>query len=135
MQNISIIGRVGKSAEVKEFNSNQVINFSVAVSETYKDKQGEKQTTTTWFEVSKWGNNTAIAPYIKQGDNIYVSGKVNNRAYTNKDGEIVVANGINAFEIELLGSKGDNSNSAPAPQQPASASNYSSDLPEDDLPF
>lgn len=103
MQKSEIIGRVGQDAEVKDLGSNQVINFSVAVSETYI-KNNEKQTSTTWFEVSKWGNNTAVAPYIKKGDLIFVSGKVNNRAYVKEDGSIQVINGITAFEIELLGS-------------------------------
>ena len=129
------IGRVGKDAEVKDFGTNQVINFTIAVSEKFKDKAGEIQETTTWITVSKWGNNTGIAQYIRKGDMIYVSGKPNNRAYLAPDGTAKVDNGITAFEIQLLGSKGDNSNSAPALQQPASASNYSSDLPEDDLPF
>jgi len=128
------IGRVGKDAEVKEFGTNQVINFTVAVSEKFKDKDGQQQETTTWITVSKWGNNTNIAQYIKKGDMIYVSGKPNNRAYLAADGTAKVDNGITAFDIQLLGSKGDNSNSAPAPQQQP-ADNYSSDMPEDDLPF
>lgn len=103
MQKIEIIGRVGQDAEVKDLSSNQVINFSVAVSETFV-KNNEKVTSTTWFEISKWGNNTAVAPYIKKGDMIFISGKINNRAYAKDDGSIQVINGITAFEIELLGS-------------------------------
>lgn len=113
MQKIEIIGRVGADAQVKDLGQNQVINFSVAVSETYV-KNNEKVTNTTWYEISKWGNNTAVAQYIKKGGLIYISGKINNRAWVKEDGTAQVVNGINAFEIELLGSKED-SDSAPAP--------------------
>ncbi len=122
MQRIEIIGRVGSDAEVKDLGQNQVINFSVAVSETYV-KNNEKVTNTTWFEISKWGNNTAVAQYIKKGGLIFVSGKVSNRAWVKEDRTAQVVNGINAFEIELLGSK-DDSNSTPAPSTQTSPKEF-----------
>jgi len=122
MQRIEIIGRVGSDAEVKDLGQNQVINFSVAVSETYV-KNNEKVTNTTWFEISKWGNNTSVAQYIKKGGQIFVSGKVSNRAWVKEDGTAQVVNGINAFEIELLGSK-DDSNSTPAPSTQTSPKEF-----------
>jgi len=104
MQNISILGRLGNDAEIKDLGNNQVIEFSVAVSETFT-KDNEKQTKTTWFKCSKWGNNTAVAQYIKKGDNIFVSGKPNNSAYIDSNGIAQVQNSITVFEIELLGTK------------------------------
>lgn len=103
MQQISILGRVGADAEVKDLGNNQVINFSVAVTENYT-QNGEKKQKTSWFEISRWGNNSDLAKYIKKGDNIFVAGKTNNRAYQDKNGEIQVVNGIVANEIQLLGS-------------------------------
>lgn len=118
MIKLEIIGRVGRDAEIKDFNNNQVIYFPVAVSENYVNKtSGEKVTNTTWFDCSKWGNNTSIAQYIKKGDLIFISGKVNNRAYQKDDGSIQVVNGINVNEIMLLGSKNESQ-----PQQPAQQS-------------
>ena len=116
MQRIEIIGRVGSDAEVKDLGGNQVINFSVAVSETFI-KNNEKVTNTTWFEISKWGNSTTVAQYIKKGGQIFVSGKVSNRAWINNDGKAQVTNGINAFEIELLGNKTEEPNSTNSPSQ------------------
>jgi single-strand DNA-binding protein len=107
MQSLSIIGRLGDDAQIKDLNSNQVIEFSVAVSESYTDKQGTKQTKTTWFNCAKWGNQTAVAQYLKKGGQVFVSGKPNNRAYAKDDGTIVVVNGITVMEIELLGNKDD----------------------------
>lgn len=121
MQEIQIIGRIGKDAEVKDFNNNQVINFSVAVSEKFTNKQtGEITTNTLWFECAKWGNNTSVAQYIKKGGQIFVKGKINNRAWLDQNGTPQVTNGINVFEIELLGSKDE---SAPQPQGQRSPSN------------
>lgn len=148
MQYISIIGRIGQDAEVKDLGTNQVINFSVAVSETYV-KNNEKVTNTIWFEISKWGNNTSVAQYIKKGNEIFVSGKVNNRAWVKEDGTAQVVNGITAFEIQLIGGRQEDSNSTPAPstqtnpkEYPQSAmqnsfvdGNGANDDPESDLPF
>jgi single-strand DNA-binding protein len=103
MVRIEIIGNVCADAQVKDLNNNQLISFSVAVNESFT-QNGEKQTKTTFFDCTKWGNNTAVAQFIKKGDLIFVSGKPNNRAYTKEDGSIQVVNGITVFEIELLGS-------------------------------
>lgn len=150
MQKIQVIGRIGKDAEVKDFGNSQVINFSVAVSEKYTNKQtGEITTNTTWFECAKWGNNTSIAQYIKKGGQIFVEGKINNRAWVDQSGTPQVTNGINVFEIELLGSKDDNSAPPSQPQRspstaqpipPVNEQNFmpsstSSEEEHDDLPF
>ncbi len=133
MQEIQIIGRIGKDAEVKDFNNNQVINFSVAVSEKFTNKQtGEITTNTLWFECAKWGNNTSVAQYIKKGGQIFVKGKINNRAWLDQNGTPQVTNGINVFEIELLGSKDD---SAPQPQGQRSPSTAPTIPPVNEQPF
>lgn len=68
MNRLEIIGHIGNDSEVKDLGNNQVINFSVAVSETWIDKTtNEKKTNTTWFECAKWGNNTQIAKWLKKG--------------------------------------------------------------------
>jgi len=143
MQRVEIIGRVGADAEVKDFPTSRLISFSVAVSESYTNKQGEKVTNTTWVECSRWTNNVSIAQYIKKGDLIYVEGKMNNRAYLGSDGEAKVVNGINVSHIELLGSKSDSPQSAPPRHERPQANQSNSfvdgeDFKEeehDDLPF
>lgn len=131
MNQTQIIGRIGQDAEIKDFNTNQVINFSVAVSERWKDKDGNKQEKTYWYRCAKWGNNTAIAQYLTKGTLVYVNGVCEPQSYINKSGEIVQAQGLTVRNIELLGG----GNSQPqektqsAPQQP------NLDTQEDDLPF
>ena len=141
MQEIQIIGRVGKDAEVKDFNNNQVINFSVAVSEKFTNKQtGEITTNTLWFECAKWGNNVSVAQYIKKGGQIFVKGKINNRAWLDQSGTPQVTNGINVFDIELLGSKEDSNQSTapkldPIPEQKFEPISSANEDEHNDLPF
>lgn len=140
MQRIEIIGNIGRDAEVKDFNNNQVINFPVAVTERINNENR-----TIWFEIAKWGNNVAVAPYLKKGTKVFISGKVNNRGYINQQsGDVVIVNGINAFEIELLGDapqqQNQQQNSAPQRQSydntthVQDAQQYNQEDPED-LPF
>lgn len=131
MQQTQILGRLGKDAEVKDVGDTQVINFSVAVSENWKDKNGEKQEKTTWYECAKWGNNVGIAPYLKKGTQVYVSGNAEARAYVNNDGDAVGVLGIRVFQIELLGSK--DSQSEPNTQQ--QPQNNNSSTADDPFPF
>ena len=121
MNRLEIIGHIGQDAEVKDLGTNQVINFSVAVSESYTNKQNEKVTSTMWFECAKWGNSTAIAQYLKKGTQVYVSGKPNNRGWVNEQGEVKTVNGITVFDIQLLGSKTE-SFPNPAPATPVNTS-------------
>lgn len=101
MIKIQAIGYLGKDAEVKDISNNQIINFSVAVSESYK-KEGETITNTTWYECSKFGNNIAVAQFLKKGTQVYVEGKPANRYFQKDDGSVTLVNGINVSSIELL---------------------------------
>ena len=139
MNRLEIIGHIGNDAEIKDFGTNQVINFSVAVSESYTNKQNEKVTSTMWFECAKWGNNTSVAQYLKKGTQVYVSGKPNNRAWVNEQGEAKSVNGINVFDIQLLGSRQESNqdtqtNAAPT-TSPQTQSNVTQNVESDDLPF
>jgi len=141
MNRLEIIGHIGNDAEIKDLGTNQVINFSVAVSESYTNKQNEKVTSTMWFECVKWGNNTAVAQYLKKGTQVYVSGKPSNRGWVNEQGEAKIVNGITVFDIQLLGSKTESTQSnatAPAQTQ-TNPQQMGGSLPgedeESDLPF
>jgi single-strand DNA-binding protein len=141
MQRIDIIGHIGQDAEIKDFNNNQVINFSVAVTESYVNKgTGEKTQNTTWFECAKWGNQTQIAQYLKKGQLVFVTGKPQARAWQKPDGTLASSLGINVFDIKLLGSPKTENNSAATPQQNNAQTNTNPQSPKkeeehDDLPF
>ena len=133
MQRIELIGHIGQDAEVKDFNDNQVINFSVAVTESYTNKQGEKISNTTWYECAKWGNNTSVAQYLKKGTQVFVSGKPQSRAWQKEDGTLVSNLGVNVFNLTLLGSKNENQNQSQSQSQPQSSNNAQVQAPETNL--
>lgn len=136
MNKQEIIGFIGQDAEVKDLGQNQVINFSVAISESYVNKNTkEKVTSTVWFECAKWGNNTSIAQYLKKGTQVYVLGKPNNRAWQKEDGSLVVVNGINVFEIELLGTKKISNESNEKQTESVNKGHTANEEEQDDLPF
>lgn len=82
-----IMGRLGKDPEVKTVGDTQVATVSVAVSEKWKDKKGEQQERTEWFEVNFWGKDAEnIQRFFKKGDGIYVEGPTQTRTYDDKDG-------------------------------------------------
>ena len=126
-----IIGHLGKDAEVKDVNGKKVINFSVAHTEKYKDSQGAEQSKTTWVECAKWGETTAIAPYLKKGTQVYVEGTPEIRTWE-KDGKTNANFACRVGMVQLL-SGGEKVAAAPAPT--AATPIADSNTAADDLPF
>lgn len=123
-----VIGHLGNDAEINEAgNGNTVINFNVAATDTWKDKQsGKKKSKTTWYRCEYWTNNTAISPYLIKGTLVRVEGRSKANAYTNREGELVVQEGVNVFRVQLL--SGSNS-------KPNNITKEDFKPKEDDLPF
>ncbi|KAF9428601.1 hypothetical protein BGZ94_001812 [Podila epigama] len=85
----TIVGRVGQDAEITTLNSQRnVVHFSVATSENYKDAQGNLVKTTHWHRIVSWdqNKNQYLADRVKRGDLVYVEGPIHYRSYTAKDG-------------------------------------------------
>lgn len=131
MQRTTIIGRIGGDATINELKTTSVINFNVAVSEKYNNKDGEAVETTTWYRCAKWGQSTKVADYLKKGTQVYLEGTCSAQSYLNKEGEAVGALCLNVQKLELLG--GGNGGSTPV----AATSTKSVDTaPQtEDLPF
>ena len=87
MIKLQIIGNLGKDCIVKEVNGKNVINFSVAHTERYKDSQGNQKDRTTWVECAYWTDRTAVAQYLTRGRTVYAEGSPEADAYTNKEGQ------------------------------------------------
>lgn len=111
---VIVVGRVGKDPEVRVFqNGNKGANFTVAVSESYKNKEGQKVENTEWVPVSVFGKIADIVEkYVKKGSLIYVEGKFTTRSYESKTGEKRYTTEVTVKDfghtIQLLGSKSDN---------------------------
>lgn len=84
---MNIIGRVTANAEVHTLKDDrQVVNFSVATNESYKNKQGERVEQTTYFDCAYW-LTAKIASMLTKGTLVELTGRVSTRAWTGKDGE------------------------------------------------
>ena len=84
-----ILGNVGNDPEIKTFdNGNKVANFSIATSEKWTDKQGEKQEQTEWHNVAVFGKLADIVEsYVKKGQQLYIEGKIKTRSWEDADGQ------------------------------------------------
>ena len=82
-----LVGNLGKDAELKTFdNGSSVANFSLATSESYKDKSDEWQQKTEWHNIAVWGNQAQRAAKLTKGTTLYLEGKLSTRKWQDKDG-------------------------------------------------
>lgn len=88
MKNVVFItGRLGKDVELKQFENNQVANLSVAVDDSYKDRNDEWVDRCIWFDVELWGRAAKEASErLKQGSLASFTGKVKEKKWQDKDG-------------------------------------------------
>ena len=103
MIKLQVIGNLGKDCIVKEVNGTNVINFSVAHSERYKDNQGNQKERTTWVECAYWSEKTAVAQYLTKGTKVYAEGTPEADAYTNKENQPAATLRMRVSNIQLLG--------------------------------
>lgn len=148
MIKLQIVGNLGKDCIVKEVNGKNVINFSVAHTERYKDSMGNPKERTTWVECAYWTDRTTVAQYLTKGKMVYAEGSPEADGYLNKEGQPAATLRMRVQSLQLLGgnqgeSGGMPANSgasntgyqgtprpvAPAPVAPAAADTT------DDLPF
>ena len=148
MIKMQIIGNLGKDCVVNTVNGKNVINFTVAHTEKYKDSQGNQQEKTTWVDCAYWVDRTAIAQYLTKGKQVYVEGQPEARSFQRNDGTPGASLSLRVRDVQLLGGRGDSGSGAPsynynnAAANTAPASN-SSNIPSaseitepiDDLPF
>lgn len=131
---VILLGNLGKDPEVRRLDDGRgVANFSLATSETYKNKSGEKVTNTEWHNIVLWSPLADIAEnYLKKGSQVYIEGKISNRSYEDKDGVKKYISEVVGREITLLGRAPslDSMNT----QESTTQNNQESSV-EDDLPF
>jgi single-strand DNA-binding protein len=141
MIKMQVIGNLGKDCVVNTVNGKNVINFTVAHTEKYRDSQGNNQEKTTWVDCAYWTDRTAVAPYLQKGTQVFVEGSPEVRSFTRSDGTAGASLSLRVREVQLLGRKGDNNNNlsttenAPAANRQAAATPAGIDDVADDLPF
>ena len=133
---ITVSGNVGQTPEIRDVNGTKVANFSVAVNENYKNKNGEKVETTHWFRVEAWdGSNgkglvsNVIEQYVTAGTTVFVQGMPLLEEYE-KDGvkqrSFKIKREGAGSTFRMGGSKSSGSDEAPKGKSGA---------PDDDIPF
>ena len=114
LNKVILIGRLGRDPEVRYMpNGEAVCNFSVATSESWKDKNGQRQEATEWHNVTMYRKLAEIAgKYLTKGSQVYLEGKIQSRKYQGKDGIERTAYDIIANEMKMLGGGNDGQQSA-----------------------
>tara|TARA_B100000676_G_C18025655_1_gene815426 strand:+ start:941 stop:1378 length:438 start_codon:yes stop_codon:yes gene_type:complete len=139
---VILVGNLGKDPEVKYLeNGTAVANFTVATSESYKDKEGKRIDQTEWHNVVVWRKLAEIAEtYLKKGSQIYLEGKLRTRSWEDQQGNKRYATEVVADTFTMLGKKEESQSSQNAqnsftPSNNPTTSSHNKLEEEDDLPF
>ena len=127
---VILVGNLGKDPEVRYLdNGVAVANFSLATTENYKNKAGERVSQTEWHNIVLWRGLAEVAEkYLKKGASVYVEGKIRTKKWEDKDGNTRYNTEILADNIKMLGGK-------PSQEDSSSSASVSTDDKSDDLPF
>jgi single-strand DNA-binding protein len=106
---VILVGRVGQDPEMRITNSGDpVVNLSIATTEYWKSKSGEKQESTEWHRVNFFGKPAEIIKqYVRKGSQLYIEGKIKQKKYTDKQGIERSAFEIQSDLFKLIGNKPD----------------------------
>jgi len=133
---VILVGNLGKDPEVRSLESGtKVASFSLATSESYKNKDGQKVDQTEWHNIVMWRGLAEVAEkYLKKGSQIYLEGKIRTRTWDDKEGNKRYTTEIIADTFTMLGKRDDT-----APQSNNIVSEVAAPPvapgPDDDLPF
>ena len=130
---MNIIGRLTRDAEVRTTSQDkQVVNFSVAINDSYKNKQGERIEQTIYFDCSYW-IYTKIANLLTKGTLVELIGRISARAWTSREGEPKAGLNFHTSQIKLHG--GGRKNEIVQTTEQLVNSTITTKNEEDDLPF
>jgi len=142
MIKLQIIGNLGKDCIVKEVNGKNVINFSLAHTERYKDSQGNQKDRTTWVECAYWTDKINVAQYLTKGRTVYAEGSPEADAYTNKEGQASATLRMRVQNVQLLGGNSNDGNNNQSnvsnigsTTNPVMKTETNNDSNNEDLPF
>ncbi len=104
---VQLIGNLGKDPEVKHLENGKVVaKFTLATSESYRNKQGEKVTDVQWHNIVAWGKQAEIVEkYFEKGKEIALDGKLLHRSFEDKDGQMRYFTEIQVNEFLMLNKK------------------------------
>tara|TARA_B100000902_G_scaffold137256_1_gene135484 strand:- start:22340 stop:22762 length:423 start_codon:yes stop_codon:yes gene_type:complete len=134
---VILIGNLGKDPEVKYLDSGvAVANFSLATTENYRNKEGEKVSQTEWHNIVLWRGLAEIAEkWLKKGSSVYIEGKIRTRRWEDKDGNARYTTEILGENMTMLGKRDDNKTESTQDKIVKSEEIILDENKEDDLPF
>jgi single-strand DNA-binding protein len=105
VNSVNLIGHLGKDPEVRYTGGGQAVaNFSLATSDTWKDKNGEKQERTEWHRIVVWGKQAEhCGEYLRKGRLVHIEGRLQTREWDDKDGQKRYTTEIIANRVTFLG--------------------------------
>lgn len=139
LNKVQIIGHLGKDPEMRYTPAGKpVTTFTVAVSRTWNNAEGEKRSETEWFNVVTWGNLAEICKqYLTKGRQVYIEGHLKTRSWDDKEKEGVKHTRVEivANEMMMLGDRRDSNNHSHDNESASSEPTVGSATAEDDFPF
>ncbi len=131
---VILVGNLGRDPELRYTQSGTAVaNLSIATSETWNNKEGQKQERTEWHRVVLWDKLAEIAEkYLSKGRQVYLEGRLQTRVWKDNDGNKRYTTEIRGDQLVMLGGKGDQ------PQQGVAAPAADSEpfqATDDDVPF
>lgn len=138
---VILVGNVGKDPEVRYLdNGVAVANFPFATSEVYRNKSGEKVTTTEWHNIVLWRGLAEVAEkYVKKGSQLYIEGKIRTRSWDDKEGNKRYTTEIVGDNMQMLGKRTEETRTAVPTDDDVTLEklddNNSTPDETDDLPF
>ncbi|HLE10408.1 MAG: single-stranded DNA-binding protein [Bdellovibrionales bacterium RIFOXYD12_FULL_39_22] len=125
---VIVLGRLGQAPELKYTQSGQAVcHFSLATSETWTDKSGQKQEKTEWHRIVVWGKMGEVCnQYLAKGRQAFIEGKLQTRSWDGPDGTKRYTTEINATNVQFIGAQ----TSANTSTNAAAPNNYKNGAPE-----
>lgn len=128
---VILVGRLGQDPELKNTPSGaQVANFSVATSESWNDKSGQRQERTEWHRIVAWGKTAELCSrFLSKGRQVYLEGSLQTRSWDDQNGQKRYTTEVRAQTVQFLGSRSDSAGAeagAYAPAQNGGMSNEDS---------
>lgn len=135
-----VLGNVGQDPEIRyTANGDAVCNFSIATTDTWKDKNGQRQERTEWHNIVMYRKLAEIAgEYVRKGSSIYIEGRIQTRKWQTKDGQDRYTTEIIADQMQMLGNRQNGERSQSQDRKPQSSATQGSDVFDDfgeDVPF
>ena len=127
-----LIGNLGRDPELRYTQSGTAVcTFTIATTERWTDRDGERQEKTEWHRIVAWaGLGENCSKFLSKGRQVYVEGRIQTREWEDRDGNTRYTTEINARDVQFLGGRGDSDSSVSEP-----SAGPGSSVTDDDIPF